>query len=112
MSRTYRKAVRWMDHYNGDIVNTYRDVSLNNFPKLEEYFGENWHRISELWGISRIFKAVKVADVDCYGRVSCKQVYGLKGNRDSVLKQMEALVEEAIANKQRENVEKILAARK
>jgi hypothetical protein len=30
----------------------------------------------------------------------CKQVYGLKGNRESVLKQMEKMVEDAIARKQ------------
>ena len=62
MSRTYRKAERWMDHYNGDLINLYNDVSLPQFPKIEEYFGENWHRIRELWGVSRIYKAVKVAD--------------------------------------------------
>lgn len=71
MSRTYRKAERWMDHYNGDLINLYNDVSLPQFPKIEEYFGENWHRIRELWGVSRIYKAVKVADVDNYGRRSC-----------------------------------------
>lgn len=30
----------------------------------------------------------------------CKQVYGLKGSRESVLVQMQKMVEDAIANKQ------------
>jgi hypothetical protein len=33
----------------------------------------------------------------------CKEVYGLKGSKASVLAQMEQLVEDAIANKHKEN---------
>jgi len=66
MSRTFRKASRWFEHYNGEILNPYKDVSLNLYPKIEEVFGKEYWQVE---GISRIYKEVLVCDVDNYKKV-------------------------------------------
>ena len=66
MSRTYRKASRWFAHYNGEVLNNYKDVSLNIYPKIEEVFGEDYWKVE---GISRIYKEVLVGDVGNYKKI-------------------------------------------